>query len=122
MKNISPSILPNFHGKSTKDPDEFLFEFDILYRSYDYISSEQKLKLFHATLKGTTLRWFMSLGGETITTWDQMNQVFLAKYQEYCRTKDKREELFKMVQKDDESLENFVERPYIMCRDHAMPI
>ena len=32
------------------------------------------------------------------------------KYQEYCRTKDKREELFKMVQKDNESLEDFVER------------
>ena len=52
----------------------------------------------------------MSLGGETITTWDQMKQVFLAKYQDYCRTKDKREELFKMMQKDDEILEEFVER------------
>ena len=51
----------------------------------------------------------MSLGGETVTTWDQMKLVFLAKYQEYCRMKDKREELFKMVQKDDESLEDFVE-------------
>ena len=52
----------------------------------------------------------MSLGGETITTWDQMKQVFLAKYQDYCRTKDKREELFKIMQKDDEILEDFVER------------
>ena len=105
MKNISPSILPNFHGKSTKDPDEFLFEFDILYRSYDYISSEQKLKLFHATLKGNALRWFRSLGGETVTTWDQIKQVYLAKYQYYSR---KRDELCKMVQKDDEILEEFV--------------
>ena len=30
MKNISPSVSPHFHGKSTEDPDEFLFEFDIL--------------------------------------------------------------------------------------------
>ena len=51
----------------------------------------------------------MSLGGETITTWDQMKQVFLAKYQDYCRTKDKREELFEMMQKDDEILEDFIE-------------
>ena len=36
--------------------------------------------------------------------------MFLEKYQEYYNTKDKREELFKMVQKEDESLENFVER------------
>ena len=56
------------------------------------------------------LHWFMSLGGETVTMWDQMKQVFLEKYQEYNNTKDKIEELFKMVQKDEESLEDFVER------------
>ena len=39
-----------------------------------------------------------------------MKHVFLKKYQEYCNTNDKREELFKMVQKDDESMEDFVER------------
>ena len=39
-----------------------------------------------------------------------MKQVFLEKYQEYCNTKDKREELFKMVQRDKEILEDFVER------------
>jgi hypothetical protein len=36
MKNINPSILPTFHGMSTEDPDAFLFEFDILCRSYNY--------------------------------------------------------------------------------------
>ena len=71
MKNISPSVLPNFHANSIEYPDEFLFEFDIICLRYDYISSEQKLNLFPATLKGNYLRWFMSLGGETITTWDQ---------------------------------------------------
>ena len=55
MKNISPLVLPHFHGKSTEDSDEFLFEFDILCRIYDYTSSEQKLKLFPATLKDNAL-------------------------------------------------------------------
>jgi hypothetical protein len=110
MKNIPLSALPNFHGLSSEDPDEFLFEFDILCRSYDYISNAQKLKLFPATLKGNALRWFMSLGGHVITTWDQMKQKFLNKYQDYCRTREKREELFKMMQKEDENLEDFVER------------
>ena len=68
------------------------------------------MKLFLSTLKDNALHWFMSLGGETITNGDRMKQVFLEKYQEYCNTKDKREELFKMVQKEDESLEDFVER------------
>ena len=39
-----------------------------------------------------------------------MKHVFLEKYQEYYNTKDKIEELFKMVQKDEENLEYFVER------------
>jgi hypothetical protein len=72
MKNIPLSALPNFHGLSSEDPDEFLFEFDILCRSYDYVSNAQKLKLFPATLKGNALRWFMSLGEHVITSWDQM--------------------------------------------------
>jgi hypothetical protein len=83
MKNIPLSALPNFHGLSSKDPDEFFFEFDILCRSYDYISNAKKLNLFLATLKGNALRWFMSLGGHVITTWDQMKQKFLHKYQDY---------------------------------------
>jgi hypothetical protein len=72
MKNIPLSTVPNFHGLSSEDPDEFIFEFDILCRSYDYISNAQKLKLFPAALKGNALRWFMSLGSHVITTWDQM--------------------------------------------------
>ena len=66
MKNIPPSSLPTFYGKSTEDPDTFLFEFDILCRSYNYLQDAQKLKLFPATLKDSALRWFMSLGESTI--------------------------------------------------------
>ena len=117
MKNISPSVLPRFHGKVVEDPDEFIFEFDILCRSDDYITNAQKMKLFPATLKDNALCQFMSLGGGTVTNWDRMKQVFLAKYQEYCNTKDNREELFKMVQKEDESLEYFLERLYTMCKE-----
>ena len=35
MKNISPSILPNFHGLKSEDPETFLFEFEILCRYYE---------------------------------------------------------------------------------------
>eukprot|EP00253_Pinus_taeda_P015881 PITA_15881 len=110
MKNIPLSALPNFHGLSSEDPDEFLFEFDILCRSYEYVTNAQKLKLFPATLKGNALRWFMSLGSQVITTWEQMKQKFLLKYQDYCRTREKKDELFNMAQKPDESLEDYIER------------
>jgi hypothetical protein len=77
MKNIPLSSLPHFHGMSTEDPDSFLFEFDILCRSYNYTDNAQKLKLFPATLKDSALRWFMSLGEHTILSWDGMKETFL---------------------------------------------
>jgi len=46
MNNIPLSSLPHFHGMSTEDPDSFLFEFDILCRSYNYTDNAQKLKSF----------------------------------------------------------------------------
>ena len=72
MKNISPSGLPQFHGLTSEDPDTLLFEFAIICRTYDYITDDQKLKLFPSTLKDATLRWFMGLPGDSITTWAQM--------------------------------------------------
>jgi len=81
-----------------------------LCRSYDYVTNAQKLKLFPATLKGNAVRWFMSLRGHVITTWEEMKEKFLIKYQDYYRTREKREELFKMVQKDNENMEDFVKR------------
>ena len=35
MKKIPLSALPKFYGKRSEDPDTFLFEFDILCRSYN---------------------------------------------------------------------------------------
>ena len=72
MKNINPSILPHFHGLTTKDPATFLFEFVVICRTYDYTYDEQKLKLFPSTLKDATLCWFMGLPRDSITTWDHM--------------------------------------------------
>jgi hypothetical protein len=37
MKNIPLSALPTFYGKISEDLDTFLFEFDILCRSYNYL-------------------------------------------------------------------------------------
>ena len=76
-------MLHPFYGKVAEDLDEFVFEFDILYRNYDYTTNAQKLKISPTTLKDNALRWFMSLGGETVTNWHRMKQVFLEKYQEY---------------------------------------
>ena len=98
MKNIPASSLPTFYGKSTEDPDTFLFEFDILCRSYNYLQDAQKLKLFPDTLKDAALRWFMGLGESTIRTWEEMKSAFLRKYRDYCGLGDSQNDIFKMQQ------------------------
>lgn len=70
LKNIPTTALPKFYGLITEDPDTFLFEFDILYRSFDYNTDAHKLKLFPTTLKESALRWFMGLGANATGTWN----------------------------------------------------
>jgi len=41
MKNIPPSFISNFHGMRSKDPETFLFEFEILCISYGYLLNIQ---------------------------------------------------------------------------------
>ena len=79
MKSIPSQNIPTFHGLTSEDPDAFLFEFDVLCRGYDYTTDPQKLKLFPSTLKGTTLHWFVGLGGGTFNSWDQMKKKNLNK-------------------------------------------
>ena len=82
MKNIPPSSLPTFYGKSNEDLDTFLFEFNILCRSYNYLQDAHKPKLFPSTLKYSALQWFMGLGESTIRTWDDIRTSFLRNYQD----------------------------------------
>ena len=110
MKNIPPSSLPTFYGKRNEDLDTFMFKFDILCRSYNYLQDAHKLKLFPATLKDFTLIWFMGLGESTIKTWDDMKTSFLRKYKEYCKPKDSRHDIFKIQQIEDKSLEDYLDR------------
>ena len=62
----------------------------MIYRSYDYNIDSHRLKIFPATLKEATLRWFMSLGRDTVQTWEDMKIKFLEKYKEYYRGSDMR--------------------------------
>lgn len=82
MKNISPSILPNFHALRSKDAETFLFEFEVLCRSYDYLLGNQKLKLFPPTLNDAALKWFMGLGVNSIRRLEQMKTTILEKYKD----------------------------------------
>jgi hypothetical protein len=52
----------------------------------------------------------MALGGGTINSWDEMKQDFLKKYQDYYRTRDLKDKIFQMIAKENETLEEYVER------------
>ena len=106
MKNIHPSFLPNFYGTMSEDSKTFLFEFEILCRSYGYLLNTQKLRSFLTTLKDKSLKWFMSLGTNSIILWNDMQNIFPEKY----KYSDIKEEIFIMTQKEDESLEDLIER------------
>ena len=106
MKRIPPYFLPKFHGMRTEDVETFLFEFEILCRSYSYLSHSQKISLLPTTLKGRALKWFMSLGTNSIKSWNDMPKIILEKYKD----RDLREEIFIMNQEEDESLEDLIER------------
>ena len=66
LKNIPIVALPKFYGLITEDHETFLFEFDILYRRYDYTTNAHELKLFPSTLKEAAIRWFMGLGANVV--------------------------------------------------------
>ena len=109
LKDIPTTALPKFYGLSIKDPNTFLFEFDILYHSFDYNTDAHKLKLFPTTLKESAFWWFMALGANVIGTWDKMQTQFLDKYKEYCKKNDSRgDEIFRISQKEDKILEYYV--------------
>jgi hypothetical protein len=52
----------------------------------------------------------MGLRGNSIKTWDKMRQKFLKKYQDYCKVRDLCEETFRMTQREEESLKDYVDK------------
>jgi len=66
--------------------------------------------LLPSTLKGDTLKWFMGLVTQSIRTWNDMKKVFLDRYLDYCMSTNHKDEVFKMMQREDENLEDLIER------------
>jgi len=47
--------------------------------------------------------------GKYIATWDDMKMIFLQRYQDYYKSRDVKEEIFNIMQKEDKNMEEFVE-------------
>lgn len=81
-------------------------------RTYDYLQDSQKLNLFPSTLKGDALKWFMGLIIQSIRTWNDMKREFLDWYLDYFMPINHKDEVFKMMQREDGNLEDLIERFY----------
>lgn len=51
----------------------------------------------------------MGSGGGVKNEWDQMKGAFLKKYQDYCRSRELKDEIFRMEARPNETLEEYVE-------------
>jgi len=51
----------------------------------------------------------MGLDPTSISTWNAIKETLLSKYQEYCKVRDLREDMFRMIQKEEDILEDYVE-------------
>jgi len=51
MDNVNPTTLPHFHGILQKTLTLSFFEFEVIFRTYDYAFYHKKIKLFPSTLK-----------------------------------------------------------------------
>jgi len=60
-------------------------------------------------LKGASLKWFMGLVTQSIRTWNDMKQAFLDRYLDCCMPTNHKDEVFKLIQKKDENLEDLLE-------------
>ena len=104
--------LLSFHGLAHEDPRTSMRTYYSTVENFplNVLTNEQlRLRCFPYTLKEETLQWFMGLGGGTIASWDQMKEDSLTIYQDYFRSRDLREEIFKMMSKEDETLAKYVE-------------
>ena len=83
LKSGMIRLLPTFHGLVGEDPNKHLKEFHVVCLSMKplRISVEQvKRRAFPFSLAYNAKEWLYYLPSETITTWNELNKIFLEKY------------------------------------------
>ncbi|XP_058761643.1 uncharacterized protein LOC131635058 [Vicia villosa] len=121
---LKPSLLQavqqnQFSGSPTDDPNLHLFMF-VQYANTvkaNGVSPETiRLRLFPFSLRDRARAWLQSLPSNSITTWDELKKVFLARYFPSSKTAMLRGQINKFTQKDNESLFEAWERYKDMLR------
>jgi hypothetical protein len=127
---IKPSTiqsLPTFLGLTHENPYDFLSEFQTICSTIQltgFTEDALKMCLFIFALKDRAKHWFQSLEPDSITSWDQLQQVFLKQYFPIGRTNDTRRAITSITQYAGEPLHETWERLKDLlrsCPHHAVP-
>jgi len=106
---IKPALLNlvqqnQFSGSPTEYPNLHISTFLRLSGTLKANQEAVRLHLFPFSLRDRACAWFHSLEVGSITSWDQMRQVFLARFFPPSKTAKLRDQITRFTQKDGESL------------------
>jgi len=106
---IKPALLNlvqrnQFSGSPTENPNLHISTFLRLCVTHRANQEATRLHLYPFSLKDRAGTWFHSLEVGSITSWDQMRRVFLARFFPPFKTAQLRAKLYQFTQKDGESL------------------
>ena len=113
---IKPSTiqsLPYFLELSTKNPCNFLSEFEAIFftiKMTGFIEDALRMCLFPFSLKERAKHWFHSLALDSITSYAQLQQEFLKKYFPIGKTNDIRRAITSISQYEGEHFHETWER------------
>ena len=107
LKTGSIHLLPKFHSLVGDDPSKHLKQFHVVYYSIEPVNVQEHhayLKAFPHSLEGNVKDWLYYLTARSITSWDDLKRLFLAKFFPACRTTTIRNEIFSIKQQSGETL------------------
>ena len=127
---IKPSTiqsLPTFLGLTHENPYDFLSKFQTISSAMQltrFTKDALRMHLFPFTLKERAKHWFQSLELDSITSWDQLQQVFPKKYFPIGMTNDTRRAITSISQYEGEPFHKMWERLKDLlrsCPHHVVP-
>ncbi|XP_058211495.1 uncharacterized protein LOC131323665 [Rhododendron vialii] len=104
--------IPFFHGMEREDPYQHIREFEETLQSFvtvDAHLNQARLRLFPFTLKDKAKTWFHSLKPQSLTTWEEVQDIFHKKFFPASRTKLLMDQIQTFKQRDREAFHQYWE-------------